>query len=98
MLATLLDHKPCGPVGALERWSWMLSRQPFGNPPRSARHARREWVALSRLPQFGVTVESETTFCGITIPKQVRAGWWWHTDRQADGEFFRATVTEAAFR
>lgn len=47
---------------------------------------------------FGVAFESDREFGGVTIPTKVRAGWWWHTDRQADGEFFRATITDAAFR
>lgn len=47
---------------------------------------------------FGVTVEAERTFDGITIPAVFRAGWWWGTDRQGDGEFFRAEVMAATFR
>ncbi|MEP7178874.1 MAG: DUF6544 family protein [Pseudonocardiales bacterium] len=47
---------------------------------------------------FGVTVEAERTFAGITIPSTLRAGWWWGTDRQNEGEFFRAHVTNATFR
>jgi hypothetical protein len=44
---------------------------------------------------FGVTVEAERIFGGITIPSRVRAGWWWGTDRQEEGEFFRAEITGA---
>ena len=47
---------------------------------------------------FGVTVEQEAVFGGVTIPSVVRAGWFWGTDRQDEGEFFRATITDAAFR
>ncbi len=47
---------------------------------------------------FGVIVEDEATFNRITIPSQVRAFWWWGTDRQADGEFFRARITDLATR
>lgn len=47
---------------------------------------------------FGVTVHSERSFGGITIPASFDAGWWHGTDRQADGEFFRATITAAVFR
>lgn len=47
---------------------------------------------------FGVDFESESEFDGITIPTKVRAGWHWHTDRQSEGEFFRATITDAVFR
>lgn len=44
---------------------------------------------------FGVTVEAERSFAGITIPSTFRAGWWWGTDRQDEGEFFRAQITAA---
>jgi hypothetical protein len=47
---------------------------------------------------FGGVVEAERGFDGVTIASHVRAGWWWGTDRQDDGEFFRATITDAAFR
>jgi Family of unknown function (DUF6920) len=47
---------------------------------------------------FGVSLESERTFGGITVATEIRAGWWWHTDKQIDGEFFRATITHATFR
>jgi hypothetical protein len=47
---------------------------------------------------FGVSVDAEATFGGITIPSQIRAGWWWGTDRQAEGEFFRARITHVQFR
>jgi hypothetical protein len=52
---------------------------------------------FARYP-FGVTVDAEREFGGITIPTKVRAGWWWRTDRQPAGEFFRATITDAVFR
>ncbi len=45
---------------------------------------------------FGVTVEAERTFDGVTIPSTFRAGWWWGTDRQGEGEFFRAEITAAS--
>jgi hypothetical protein len=47
---------------------------------------------------FGVAIEAEQTFAGVTIGSVLRAGWWWGTDRQADGEFFRARITGATFR
>lgn len=47
---------------------------------------------------FGVTVERERAFAGITIPSTFRAGWWWGTERQDDGEFFRAEITAVTFR
>jgi hypothetical protein len=46
---------------------------------------------------FGVAIEGEKTFAGVTIGSQLRAGWWWGTDRQSEGEFFRATITGAEF-
>jgi hypothetical protein len=46
---------------------------------------------------FGVTVEEESTWAGVTIPSVLRAGWWAGTDRAADGEFFRARITSARF-
>jgi hypothetical protein len=52
---------------------------------------------FQRVP-FGVTVETETRFAGVAIPGQFRAGWWWGTDRQPEGEFFRAEITSAEFR
>jgi hypothetical protein len=64
-----------------------ITMQRWGNPAGAS---------FGRHP-FGVDVHSEREFDGITIPTEVRAGWWWHTPRQPDGEFFRATVTDAAF-
>jgi hypothetical protein len=46
---------------------------------------------------FGVAVEAEETFAGVTIGSVLRAGWWWGTDRQQEGEFFRAEITGATF-
>lgn len=46
---------------------------------------------------FGVRVEAEARFGGVTIPSVFRAGWWWATDRQQEGEFFRAEITGAVF-
>jgi hypothetical protein len=57
----------------------------WGQPPEAP---------YGRYP-FGVTVEAERTFGGITIPSTLRAGWWWGTDRQDEGEFFRAEITGA---
>ena len=62
----------------------------------------RRWGNPANVPfggyPFGVAVEAERTFAGVTIPSRLRAGWWWRTDRQADGEFFRAEITDAAFQ
>jgi hypothetical protein len=46
---------------------------------------------------FGATIEAERTFAGVTIPSTVRVGWWWGTDRQDEGEFFHARITDATF-
>jgi hypothetical protein len=46
---------------------------------------------------FGVRVEAEARFGGITIPSVFLAGWWWGTERQPEGEFFRAEITGAVF-
>ncbi len=46
---------------------------------------------------FGVTVEQEAVLGGVTIPSVIRAGWFWGTDRHDEGEFFQATITDAAF-
>jgi hypothetical protein len=46
---------------------------------------------------FGVAVEQEATFGGVTIPSVFKAGWWWGTNRQQAGEFFRARITAAQF-
>ena len=53
-------------------------------------------ASFSRYP-FGVCVEAESDFSGITIPSALRAGWYWGTDRQHEGEFFRAQITGAVF-
>ena len=46
---------------------------------------------------FGVSAGAESHFSGIAIPTELRAGWWWGTPRQPDGEFFRAHITAAEF-
>ena len=62
--------------------------QRWGNP---------DGAPFGRYP-FGVGLDAEREFGGVTIPTQVRAGWWWHTDKQTEGEFFRATITHVALR
>ncbi len=62
--------------------------QRWGNP---------DGAPFGRYP-FGVGLDAEREFGGVTIPTRVRARWWWHTDKQTEGEFFRATITHAAFR
>ena len=45
---------------------------------------------------FGVSIQAESRFGGITIPSAFRAGWW-GTSRQEEGEFFLAQITTAVF-
>ncbi|HEU4753760.1 MAG TPA: DUF6544 family protein [Armatimonadota bacterium] len=48
---------------------------------------------------FGGFVEQEATFDGYTLPSRLRLGWHFGTDRfEPEGEFFRVTLTHAAFR
>ncbi len=61
--------------------------QRWGNP---------NGAPFGRYP-FGVAIEAEQTFTGVTIGSALRAGWWWGTERQAEGEFFRAEITGADF-
>jgi hypothetical protein len=62
--------------------------QRWGNP---------NGAPFGRYP-FGVAIEAEQTFTGVTIGSALRAGWWWGTDRQPEGEFFQAEITAATFR
>ena len=41
---------------------------------------------------FGGEVGAWTTFGGVTIPSRGTVGWWYGTDRWADGEFFRYEI------
>jgi len=61
----------------------------WGNPENSG----------FRYVDFGVIAEEETTFGGYTIPTHFHAGWYFGTDRfESEGEFFRATITDADYR
>ena len=62
--------------------------QRWGNP---------DGAPFGRYP-FGVAIDGERTWSGVTIGSVLRAGWWWGTDRQAEGEFFRARIEAADFR
>jgi hypothetical protein len=62
--------------------------QRWGNP---------NGAPFGRYP-FGVAIEAEQTFAGVTIGSALRAGWWWGTERQPEGEFFRAEIIDAVFR
>jgi hypothetical protein len=64
-----------------------LRMQRWGNP---------NGASFGRYP-FGVAFDAEREFGGITIPTAVRAGWWWDTEKQSEGEFFRATIAHATF-
>jgi hypothetical protein len=73
-----------GPAGQLQS----ILMQRWGNPDGSP---------FARYP-FGVSVDGERTDAGVTLPANVRAGWWRGTDRQDAGEFFRARITTVTFR
>jgi hypothetical protein len=62
--------------------------QRWGNP---------DGMPFGRYP-FGVAIQAEQIHAGVTIGSELRAGWWWGTDRQAEGEFFRARISRATFR
>ena len=64
-----------------------MRMQRWGNP---------NGAPFGRYP-FGVKVEQEKTVAGVTIPAVLHAGWWWGTDRHADGEFFRVEITGDVF-
>lgn len=64
-----------------------LSR--WGNPEGGAYHN----------VDFGVLVEKSGTFEGYTIPTQLRAGWFFGSERFAsEGEFFRCKINKATYR
>jgi hypothetical protein len=45
------------------------------------------------LHPFGCEVMEEQTFAGLTVPRRMRAGWFFGGPRfESEGEFFRATV------
>jgi hypothetical protein len=73
-----------GPAGQLRD----VLMQRWGNP---------DGRPFARYP-FGVTVDGERTDAGVTLPADVRAGWWRGTERQDAGEFFRARITKVTFR
>jgi hypothetical protein len=59
----------------------------WGNPDKSA-HAEHP---------FGVAFSGERTADGYTVPAELRAGWWFGTERWDEGEFFRATIDDIEF-
>jgi len=73
-----------GPDGALRS----VRMRRWGNPNG------RPWA----LYPCGGTLDDERDFGGITLPARLRAGYFFGTSEWADGEFFRATITDATFR
>lgn len=66
-----------------------MTMQRWGNPEGGQFHRA----------SFGAIVEDESTFGGYTIPTKLRIGWYFGTQRfEAEGEFFRCTIDDAAFR
>ena len=61
--------------------AWMMR---WGNPSGT-------W----RAEPFGVQILAVRDFEGVSLPSEVRAGWYWGTDRWVQGEFFRAEITDA---
>ncbi len=52
-----------------------------------------------RYENFGGLVEQEHRFAGFTVPTRLRVGYFASTNRfESDGEFFRATIDDAAYR
>jgi len=47
---------------------------------------------------FGIRAEEELTRDGLTIPRRFRAGWWFGTERFAQGECFDAQIDDVRFR
>ena len=71
------------PDGALRS----VRMQRWGNPNG------RPWAHYP----CGGTLAEERTFAGITLPTRLRPGYFFGADEWAEGEFFRATITDAAF-
>lgn len=66
----------------------------WGNPGRAA----ADQSAFREYP-FGAIVANDRTFDGITIPSEMRVGWYFGQDRfEREGEFIRVAVDHADFR
>ena len=65
-----------------------LSMQRWGDP---------DGTGYGRHP-FGVAFSEEADLAGVRVATVLRAGWAWGTDRQAEGEFFRARIEGVRFR
>jgi hypothetical protein len=71
--------------GAIQR----VAMERWGDPDEEGYH----------YDTFGVIAEACGTFDGYTIPTQIRAGWFFGTDRfESEGEFFRCTIDRARYR
>ena len=44
--------------------------------------------------RFGGQITGYASFGGLTVPSAGRLGWFWGTDRWAEGEFFRYRITD----
>jgi hypothetical protein len=80
---TLRPEVHVGPDGALR--SVVMSR--WARPPG---HPWGEYPC-------GGTLRDEVDFGGITLPTQMRVGYFFSTDQAVEGEFFRARLTRATF-
>ncbi len=69
-----------GPTGALAK----LALPRWGNPDGEP---FAEYT-------FGAAFENEVSFDGITLPRDVTAGWHFGTDRWPEGQFLRYTIDE----
>ena len=65
----------------------------FGDHATVGFAARR---AMGGYACWGI-LEGEASFGGITMPTRMRAGYFLGTERWGEGEFFRATITDAHF-
>ncbi len=54
-------------------------------------------TGVHRALPFGGAVDAYLDIDGVTIAASGRVGWWWGSDRQADGEFFRYRITDGRF-
>ncbi|GAA1764794.1 DUF6544 family protein [Kocuria aegyptia] len=72
------------PEGRLQE----LSMQRWGDPGGTG---------YGRHP-FGVALSEEAEVAGVRVATVLRAGWAWGTERQAEGEFFRARIQDVRFR
>jgi hypothetical protein len=94
-----------GEGAALAHWqvgNWALEVRLSVGPDGALRTlAMPRWAAPRGEPwgeySCGGTLAGERSFTGVRIPTELRAGYFFRTPRWPEGEFFRATVTDAAF-